>query len=215
MNGMTRLTRLIAAYLCSGLLMFAGWPTHVRIPVKVGQTEVDSGRLPFACITGGPAGVQVPIEKLVLENVDTPKKLTAQLGKTFNQSHRDYPYGGDEKRRALSMAILELPPGRYRLESVEFTPQGTGTNSLTITVNDEITYRFTVKPGCVNYVGSVIFSANWDLAAIGGVRHGSTVESRFHTDVTVERTARRDQRWAAKLIPCMAALPWQESPFGE
>jgi len=194
--------------------MFAGWPSHVRIPVKVGQKEVDPRRLPFACITIGTAGVRVPIEKVVLENVDTRKELTGQLGKFFGADHPDYPFGGDEKRRALSMAILELPPGRYRLKLVEFTPEGVGTNTLTLTLADENTFRFTVKPGCVNYVGSVVFSADWALVTTGGVWSGSTLEKRIDSRATVEHTGRRDQKWAAKLIPCLATLPSQESPFG-
>jgi hypothetical protein len=195
--------------------MLAGWPSHVRIPVKVGQKEVDASRLPFACITIGTAGVRVPIEKVVLENIDTGKELTAKLGKTFDNDHPDYPFGGDEKRRALSMAILELPPGHYRLKSIEFTPYGPGVDWLTMPLPTGNTYCFTVKPSCVNYVGSVIFAANWEESYTGGKQNGAVVTKHFLTQITVERTAKRDQKWATKLIPCMAPLPWQESPFGE
>jgi hypothetical protein len=180
----------------------------------VGQEQVDKTRLPFACITIGTAGVRVPIENVVIENVDSHAELTASLGRYFNKDRPDCPFGGDEKRRALSMAILELPPGHYRLKSVEFTPEGVGTNWLTFALPSDGPYCFTVHPGCVNYVGSVIFAADWKAATTGGVRSGSVIQKRFAVQIASEPTAKRDQRWASKLIPCMATLPWQESPFG-
>jgi hypothetical protein len=194
--------------------MLAGWPSHIRIPVKLGQKDVDVARLPFACITIGTAGVSVPLERVVIENVDSHEELTAQIGRTFGNGRPDYPYGGDEKRRALSMAILELPPGHYRLKLVEFTPEGKGISSLTFPLSSNGPFCFTIKPGCVNYVGTVIFAANWVAASTGGVQTGWTINKRFNVQITTERTAMRDQRWASKLIPCMALLPWQESPFG-
>jgi hypothetical protein len=205
---------LAALYLATGSLALALWPAHITVPVKVGQEEVDKTRLPFACITIGTVGGGAPIERVVIENVDSHASLAAQMGTSFKKDRPDYPYGGDEKGRVLAMVILELPPGRYRLRSVEFTPEGSGISWLTFTLPSDGPYCFTVHPGCVNYVGSVIFAVKPRRSIAREARSGSTSTTRVAAQTAVERTAGRDQRWASKLIPCMAPLPSQESPFG-
>lgn len=211
---MRRFGLLAALCLATCAQALAGWQSHAKIPVKLGQKEVDAARLPFACITIGTEGVSVPLDRVVVVNVDSHEELSARVSRALGSARPDYPYGGDQKGRALSMAILELPPGRYRLILVEFTPQGKGSSSLTCPLPRGGPFGFTIKPGCVNYVGTIVFSANWVGASTGGVQEGWAISKHFEAQIVTERTAKRDQRWASKLIPCMAPLPWQESPFG-
>jgi hypothetical protein len=208
--------RLFALCLVAGTLLFGGWAKNAPIPVRVGQKEVDAKKLPFACITIGIADVRVPLEKVVVEDVESHKEYAGQMGKLFTGARPEYPYGGDEKRRVLSMAILALPAGRYRLKMVEFTPesQGSVVNYMIMNLPDSVDYRFTVKAGCVNYVGSIIFSADWSLASHGAVEVQGGIVKSFEVERSVEHTEKRDRKWANTLIPGLAALPWQDSPFG-
>jgi hypothetical protein len=205
------------------LVVLAGHAAHLRLPVKVGQQTVDAKRLPFVCLTIGTDGARVPIEKLVIEEIGTHAEFTAQLGKTFGNDHPDYPFGADEKRRALSMAIFELQPGSYRIKSIEFTPEGIGTERLIVIPPSEVTFWFHVKPATVNFVGTLMIAANWSEVQFseppGPPGLGATISidpsKRIAVRFTVEHTERRDAKWAATLIPCLRSLPYAESPLGQ
>lgn len=205
--------RFIAIALIVLLPLLAGWSSHVPIAVKVGQKTVDAHALPFACITIGTANVTVPLRKLILENLATHKTFLTLVPLPHGR-RRAYPYGGDARRRALSMAILRLPPGHYWLKEVDFTPYGPTVGWVQCRLPESKAYSFTVTPGCVNYVGSVIFSADWKSAEHGGSELAGRIEKHFTTRVATENTAWRDVNWACELIPGMRSLPSRASPFG-
>ena len=192
-----------------------GFASSITLPVKRGQTTVDASRLPFACITFAMVDFGMPLEKLVLEDLATHKKMTAQLGKTFGNSHPDYPVGHGGDRQTLAMAVMELKPGRYRVSTIEFTPPAVGneTNSCVFSLPKGEEFSFAVTPGCVNYFGCIMIEVDWSTFHMP-VPSRVKDESHFSTRFTVLPAAARDRKWAAKAIPGLATLPSVESTFG-
>ena len=213
---MKNVSRRLGTLTCLILILAAQTPAagSITLPLKPGQTSIDSPHLPFACITVATVGKVIPIEKLVIESLDSHKTMTAQLGKTFNRLHPDYPVGvaGSD---SLSMVVMELKPGRYQVIKIEFTPMGltVGVPSYRFVFPKEDRFCFTVKPGCVNYIGCISLEADWTSALVMLVSPRG--EGRFVVAYNTSNTAKRDAKWAARAFPCIEHLPATESVFGE
>jgi hypothetical protein len=188
----------------AGGLALSSCETRIRPPVVVGQTSVDASRLPFACITIATTGRWVPVENIVVENLDTQATTVCTLGEGYNRSPQ-YPLEENEGGRALSLAILQLVPGHYRLKSVHVSPLFA---TMTLPAPAGPDYQFVVAPGRLNFVGTVVYSADWRKALI----LAPTVKD-FDCRMSLERTAEHDRLWATARIPALAALPYCESPF--
>ncbi len=71
-------------------------------------------------------GAAFPLDTVNFENLDTHESLRMVLTSSFNTSHPDMitaaAAGGTT---SLSLPILRLKPGRYRIAALEFVGGGT------------------------------------------------------------------------------------------
>jgi len=134
----------------------------------------------------GNAIILMIVRALALSKIH-PNVLTAMLG----------------EHRVLTMVILHLNPGRYQVSSIEF--EGRNRSYFTMSLQRNNQWSFEVKPACVNYVGSLVISADWEKFATGSI----TVP----TKIEVEQSQQRDWKWATSVVPGLASLPPGASKF--
>ena len=194
----------------------------ITIGVIPGQKSVDPSTLPFACLTIVTDGYAMPLEKIVLEDLSTHKEVTTRLGKSFGRSHPNYLTGIDKQDRWISMPILALRGGVYRLVAIEFSPSDVNGPDTCLLSFRKRSYRFRIKDGYVNYVGSLVIKVDWAAvrrqlqrnvkhAIYNGDTNAESVTSEV--DYKIENTQDRDAAWATKIIPEMAKLPSWASGF--
>lgn len=201
-------------------LVFQGCATTAPVAVKRGQTIVDPSELPFSCICiteAGEATTGIPLEKMEVENLSTHQTITAELAKSFSESP-DILTAVEGGKRVLQLAILRLPPGEYQLTKVSFSPSTgeDGLNLFAVDLSEILSMKFQVKPGVVNYQGSIVISSNW-----AGMKYRLAKAGANHQDVQVtadvnlsyEDTYGRDVRWVDDVVPGMRVLPRVDSPF--
>ncbi len=174
-----------------------------RMAVKRGQKTVEDRVLPLACVTIGLDYAALPINELTLTNTDTKDTWVAKVG-SLSAAHPHVLTAMHGEHRSFTMLVVHLNPGRYQLESVEF--EGKGRTFFSFNLHSPKHYYFEVRPGCVNYVGSLMISAEWQAIFILPGGHTS-----FPTSVWIEPTATRDKQWATDVVPGMAPLPSAES----
>jgi len=192
------------------VLTLCGCANSSNVAVKRGQQAVDPSLLPLACIAFTTDDIALPLETVELEETSMHMKIRAHVG-TLDPSHPDILTALEGNHRSLSLVILHLSPGQYRLRSLEFL--GEKRSYFTFDLQQGYNLLFTVKPGCVNYVGSLVLSADWRSIRMPTPTVGRVAETNFQTSVTIEPTARRDAKWAVDVVPGMASLPATESPL--
>jgi hypothetical protein len=206
------MNRANAICLLAAALGFSGCAGYIGIAVKKGQQSIDSRDLPLTCIVIETDGAALPLDVIVFENLDTHESVKATLTKTFDidNSHPDMLTAMMFGYRYLSMPILHLKPGRYLVKSLEFVgpSPGLGISVCSFDLAQEHRYWFVVKPSCVNYVGGLVISADWNLVFrphAFNLRSADT--TRFDFRVTIERDTARDMKWASDGVPGMRGLP--------
>ncbi len=207
---------LVSVSIALGVSTFA---STIRVAVKRGQAIVDARLLPLACIAIVTDEVALPLDVMVLEDVTTHKVYRAVLSKTFGSSHPDLLTAVAGRHRSVSMAILHLNPGRYRVKSLEFVGPSSriGITTFSFDLTQGRSFAFTVRPACANYVGSLVISADWDAIYAPRVNafRGGFGETKFGAQLTIEPTAARDMKWASDVIPGMGRLRSESSPLEE
>jgi hypothetical protein len=193
---------LIAALIVSGC-------ADIGIAVKRGQRSVDPGLLPLVCIRITTDEAALPLESMTLENLDTHEELLAMLSNLLNNDYPEMLTAAEGDHRSLSMPILHLRPGRYQIKSLYFEGPSTLNfdSSFIFEVAQQNRYSFTVKPDCVNYVGSLVIFVDWSAIRAPLITRSSPEGmTRFLTRCAVEDTAARDAQWATDVIPGMKGL---------
>lgn len=190
--------------------------------VRRGQTKVPTELLPLACLTIAVEGRGLPLEFIDFYNLQTKSTTRFSFGKIFDNDHPDYPTAIEGRNKVLCMAIVHLEPGDYIIKYIEFTPT---VSDLVATTEFSFTgghgFRFNIAPGAANYLGTLTFSPDW--RAVDSILNryprltgtDQSVHGEFSTCFRIESTQARDKKWAADVIPGMAALPavlgWLES----
>ena len=168
-----------------------------KMAVKRGQQVVNPDVLPLACITVVLDHAALPLNQMIFDACDTKDIWIAKVG-TLVASHPKVLTAMQGDHRSLTMLIVHLDPGWYQFYSMDF-------EGVHIGSEDNKGFRFYVKPGCVNYVGSFVISttsAAWDAL---------TYQRQLAGMVTAEPTAHRDRKWATDVVPGLASLPAKES----
>jgi hypothetical protein len=192
-------TRLFAILLVVSAISLSGKDFTVKMAVKRGQKTVSHDLLPLACLTVVLDHAALPISEIRVFNPITKDEWFAEVG-SFDASHPKVLTAMQGDHRSLIMVILHLPPGRYGLSLIEF--QGRNLSREIFLFKEHDNYFFDVKADCVNFVGSLVVNANWDL--ISG-------QGEFPASFSLERTATRDRKWATDVVPGLAGLPSEES----
>ncbi|OIQ85602.1 hypothetical protein GALL_325390 [mine drainage metagenome] len=201
-------------------LVFQGCASTAVVAVRRGQTVVDARLLPFSCICiteDGDVTAGIPLEKLEVENISTHQKLTAELAKSFTENP-DILTAVEGGTRILQLAILRLPPGEYQVDKVSFSPStaGEAVNSFEVDASKCLAMKFRVKPGVVNYQGSIVISTDWAAMkfrlAQAEIKH---TDISLVTDVNMRYvdSYQRDVRWVDDVVPGMRRLPRVDSPL--
>jgi hypothetical protein len=198
---------VLAATLASCLQCQAGTlsATDIYVAVKRGQQTVEPSVLPLVCLTIVTDRIALPLEILSIQEIDTHDLISARLEKKLGHSESEVLTAIQGDHQSLSMVILHLKPGRYWLSGLYF--EGRHRTEITFDLLKPIRYYIIVKPGCVNYVGSLVVSTDWE--SIRQPRSGESVD--FSCRLGTEQTAQRDKKWAADVVPGMAHLPSVES----
>ncbi|MDD2765340.1 MAG: hypothetical protein PHE83_15360 [Opitutaceae bacterium] len=103
----------------------------------------------------------------------------------------------EEPRRALSMMVIHLNAGRYRLKEVQLEGPEGSTYSLDLSKSPG--FFFNVKARCVNYVGTLVLSAKWRAIQATG-------DARSPTYAIIEDTSGHDKAWAEEEVPGLALV---------
>jgi hypothetical protein len=205
--------RLITTCLLAFAIGSTAGAKIIGIAVKRGQQSVDPQILPLACITITMDNMALPLDVMVLSNLDTHETIKAILSKTFDTNHPDLLTAISHHTRSLSMPILHLKPGHYLMNSLEFVGPAIrfGITSLTFDLDRRNRFVFEVKPGCVNYVGSLVISADWSRVHtphVGENAYNPSPQSAgFNCSFSIEETTGRDAKWAADVVPGMGTCP--------
>lgn len=190
-----------------------GCASNVSVAVKRGQAKIDPACLPLVCLSVATNQANIPLDAIVFENTSSGEKIRAVLSKSFDAKHPDMPTAIQGGTRSLSLPILHFAPGTYLIASLEFMGPATRTGyaSIEFPISNQKHFTFEVKPGCVNYIGGLIFSADWRDIHFPYISdheiHPTSKESSFPYKVEVDQTALRDANWAHDVIPGMKELP--------
>lgn len=204
----------------------AGFGGSIPLAVKRGQKDVDPKALPLTAITIATQGAAIPIQRIELENRETGERSTVMLAKSFGASRPDYLTAVTNGKQALSMIIVALKPGTYRLWAIEFNVSGKHDIDSYYVYLESRAYLFEVKPGAVNYVGTLVVDGNRDKT--GAPRSGTvnravadsvhptiarevytndSQQASFEAWISTELTQVRDAKWASDEVPGLANLP--------
>jgi hypothetical protein len=201
-------SRSISAWLVFGVLTLPSTIWASSIAVKRGQTKVDSAILPLVCVEIGTRGIALPIDSILFENMETHEEQTMYLTNSFNSSHPDLLTAVAPDSLSLSLPILRFKPGRYRVMSIDLVSGGA--SNMTLSLAEFGTFWFLVQDGCVNYIGGLEISADWNgiiRKMRGAALNNEPKRTQFATVVTLRQTAKRDVKWACDVDPGMLALP--------
>ncbi len=206
--------RSIVRYIVSILTLFAytGCANSIGVAVKRGQKVVEASSLPLVCICIETYRAALPLDKIVFEDLDRGTVIKAVVAKSLNPSRPDMLTANADGNRSLSMPILHLPPGRYVIKSLEFVgPQsGVAGTSFEFDVSTTRQYIFRVQEGCVNYVGSLVITADWETIRLPYISANAVnptqASQQFASRVSTEQSAVRDARWATDVVPGMQDL---------
>lgn len=217
--------RCLLLALCLCPLLFANKLRTVPYAVEVGQGTVDAKRLPLVCLTVALQSGNAPLDTVRFEQMPSGIPYEVDMQKAYTLGGKPkYPFGADEQKRMQVLVIVSLPPGHYRVDQAIYkidgdsyharvsndrgslTSDGQFYTMVTMSFPKTKEYEFDVEPGMVNYVGGVLTTADWMAA--------SKKEGRSQATHSVLHCERRDQRWAASLIPGMKELPSRSSPLG-
>ena len=189
---------------------FSGCAAAFTVAVKRGQQTVDPKLLPLACLSLTTEDIALPLDTVVVEDLSTHAELWAHVG-TNDPTHPDILTALEGDHRSLSLVILHLNPGQYRLKKLEYL--GARNSYFDFDLKEAYHLVFTVQPGCVNYIGGLAIGADWRSIRMPAPSLKGVAEASFRTSVTIEHTAKRDAKWAVDVIPGMASLPATESPL--
>jgi hypothetical protein len=202
--------RAARGWVAAALLVLCAAPHLVAsaIAVKRGQKVVDPKSLPLVCLEIGTYGASIPVDSITLENVATHETQRLVLANTFNPNHPDMLTAAANGDTSLSLPILRLKPGRYRVVGFEFVAGGASVYYLDLPEGS--TYWFEVLDGCVNYVGGIEITAVWPWLRSGYDRSLTTTQTthtRFGAQIVARAVARRDVKWACDVVPGLLPLP--------
>lgn len=172
-----------------------------------GQKTIDPKILPLVCITFGLQNAELPVLGILITDLNNGRTLVADVSSNDSRSQPKVLVTMDGPNRQLSMLILHLHPGRYELRSIDL--EGGSNCRFTVDISKERQCRFTVKPECVNYVGSVLITANWRSMFLP--RDGE----HFPVFVRLLKSGAHDRVWAENAAPGMAAFPSEISEMDE
>jgi TonB family protein len=207
--------RLLAmACILAFALQASGQAKTLGVAVKRGQQSVDAGILPLACITIATDDIALPLDAVVLFNLETHEKIKAIVSNTFDTRHPDLLTATLNGHRSLSMPILKLKPGHYRIVSLEFVGSSviTWVSDVVFNVENRGHFEFEIKPGFINYVGTFVISADWSHALTTEpldkrAARRSNREKGFSCQFAIEDSAPRDAKWATDVVPGLLHLP--------
>ncbi len=195
--------------------------TKVPLAAAVGQAEVPTKALPIVCLSVALDGVDVPIDHVVVQDITSKKRFKIDMARAHGRDGKPrFPKRVTGGRYAVSMAILAVPAGTYRLSQVQYqSSEDAGESSeLIFDLPKAEAYQFVVKPGMVNYAGTVIIASNWGTAEkralVNDTNNSLSSEGEFGGSLRTQDTTAADRSWLKELIPGLAALPSCDSPIG-
>ena len=164
--------------------------------VKKGQASIPEKNLPLVCLAFATSPDAGTLSSVVLVKTDTNEEFVADISSLFGP-HPSMFTKEEEPRRALSMIVIHLAEGRYRLKEVQL--EGARGKTYLFDLTNATRYFVTVKAKRVNYVGTLVLSAVWQQVAAS---RGGT----FPTYFIIENTCRHDQAWAEQEVPGLAQM---------
>lgn len=179
---------------------------EIRVAAKRGQQTIEPAALPLVCLAVVTDNIAVPIESLLIARVDRDERIKASFGISLTHPTPEVLTALQGDHRSLSLVILHLAPGRYRLVRVEFL--GKRRSYFGFNLEKAAPYFFTVAPGSVNYLGSLVVSADWKA-----IQPSRVASVSFPARWSIEPSGSRDKKWAGDLIPGMTTLPSIDSPI--
>jgi hypothetical protein len=178
------------------------------IAVKRGQKQVDPAILPLVCLEIGTIGVAWPIDTITFEDMDSHALVREELANPSITAHPDMLTAAAPNSVSLSLPILQLKPGRYRIHHVRLLTDVFRTVEFQLSSGEA--YWFEVKPNCVNYVGGIHLETDWDALNREFKRaekYTVTAKATYPIRALARDTAKRDVKWACHEIPGMIPLP--------
>ncbi len=195
--------------------------TKVPLAAAIGQAEVKPTTLPIVCLSLALDGVDVPIDHVIVQDTTTKKRYKLDMAKAHGRDGKPrFPKRVAGGRYAVSMAILSVPAGTYRLSQVQYLSSEDASEAaeMTFDLPKEETYHFVVKPGKVNYAGTVIIASNWGTverrALVNDTNNSLSSQGEFGGSLRTQDTTATDRSWLKELIPGLAPLPSCDSPIG-
>lgn len=202
-------SRLLSASLMAAAVASAGHATSIA--VLRGQTSVDPRILPLVCLEVATLHAALPLDYIVVQKLPEQKTIRLNLANTFSTAKSDLltAYSGASDA-SLSLPIFRLQVGRYRILKIGFDRGAGSPVGFDVPIGEIMDLEFQVAPACVNYVGSLQITADWETIrrGLGGpIENNGAKKVSFQYYVIASDDTRRDVKWACDTIPAMKGLP--------